>query len=324
MDTLAREFLLYLVAERGCSRLTASAYRSDLSQFLTHLQQVFGVDLPTDVTTEMVRSWIVSMHERGLTNTSVARRICAVKSFWKHLCERDLAAPAVMTRVGTPKRDRTLPIYLGQDDLRLLLAAAQRQRTALCAFRDHAIFATFIYAGIRRSELLNLRLTHLDFHAGTLRVQQGKGRKTREVPMVGELSQALRDWLEYRPDCRHDYVFATIRGNRIYTTRLQIIWRRTLEASGISRPGVTMHTLRHSFATLMLQGGADLVSIQRLLGHSRLDTTAVYLHVGARQLREAMGAHPLSGFGKGSDRESEYASRADGPSIGSASANPAG
>lgn len=318
MDTLAGEFLLYLVAERGCSRLTAAAYCSDLSQFLTHLQQVFGVVTPAEVTTDMVRSWIVSMHERGLTSTSVAPRVCAVKSFWKHLCERDLAVPVVMARVSTPKRDRTLPVYLGQDDLRCLLEAALPQRTAFCAFRDYAILATFIYAGLRRSELLGLRLGDLDFSGGTLRGEHGKGRKVREVPMVEELAEALCDWLEYRPNCKHDYVFTTNRGNRIYPTRLQIIWRRALAASGINRPGVTMHTLRHSFATLMLQGGADLVALQRLLGHSRLDTTALYLHVGAQQLREAMRAHPLcaagaspgDGGGSGSGREAHTRSEA--------------
>lgn len=293
MDTLTREFLLYLQAEKGCSPLTASAYRSDLRQFAALLQRDYGVTDPAKITTDMVRAWIVAMHQRGLTNSSVARRVCSLKSFWRYLSDRDLVAPAVLLRISTPRRVRNLPVHLNEDELRRLLDAAVAQRTARCAFRDYAILATFIYAGLRRAELLNLRLGDLDFIGHVLRVNRGKGRKSRVIPMVEELEQALQDWLEWRPVAKHDHVFATIRGNRIYATRLQIIWKGVLKASCITRPGVTLHSLRHSFATLMLQGGADLVSIQELMGHSRLDTTAIYLHVGGQQLREAMAVHPL-------------------------------
>ncbi len=153
----------------------------------------------------------------------------------------------------------------------------------------------FIYAGLRRGELLNLKTGDADLDGRTLRVVRGKGNKTRIIPMVDELKQAIADWLEYRPPCGHDYLFTTNRGNRIYPSRMQIIWRKTLERSGIKRSGVSMHTLRHSFATLLLQSGrADLVAIQHLIGHSRLGTTAIYLYVDAQQLREAIAAHPLA------------------------------
>jgi len=298
--TLAEEYLLYLQAEKGCSPLTASAYRSDLTQFFTHLQQVYQLTEPTGITVEMVRSWIVSMHQRGLCNNSVARRICSVKGFWKYLCEKELVSPIVMAKISTPRRERSLPTYLNAGELRALLKAALSQRTAFCAFRDYAIMATFIYTGVRRGELLNLRLGDVDAEAKALRVERGKGRKTRIIPMVEELIEAVEDWLEYRPPCGHDYLFATNRGNRIYPTRLQIIWRKTLHRSGITRMGVSMHTLRHSFATLLLQSGqADLVSIQQLLGHSRLDTTAIYLHVDSSQLRDAIAAHPLTAYAAG-------------------------
>ena len=113
--------------------------------------------------------------------------------------------------------------------------------------------------------------------------------------MVPELKQALQDWLEMRAKFSNEHLFITVRGNRIYPGRLQIIWRKILTRSGVARPGVTIHTLRHSFATLLLQSGkADLVSIQHLLGHTRLDTTAMYLHVTSQQMRDAISAHPLS------------------------------
>lgn len=237
------------------------------------------------------------MHERGLCANSVARRVAAFKSFWKYLCENDLASPSLLMKVRVPKRVRSLPQYLTADELRALLDVALSQRNAFSAFRDYAIMATFVYTGLRRAELLNLRLTDIDLAEGTLRVVSGKGRKTRMVPVVDELRDAISNWLEIRPKrSRQDHLFVTCRGNRIHANRLQIIWSKLRNRAGISRPGVSMHSLRHSFATLLLQSGqADLVSIQQLLGHSRLDTTAVYLHVTGQHLREAVAAHPLAG-----------------------------
>ncbi|NLE96003.1 MAG: tyrosine-type recombinase/integrase [Dehalococcoidia bacterium] len=295
MHTLAEEYLLYLRAEKGCSPLTASSYRSDLKQLVTHLQQEFAVFQPELITLSMVRSWIVAMHEKGLCNNSVARRICAVRGFWRYLAELDLVDPRIMAKVSSPTREKSVPVYLNETQLLALLDAALSQRTAIGAFRDFAIIATFVYTGIRRSELLNLKLDALDFQTRQLRVERGKGNKTRVLPMVEPLIEALRDWLEYRPECSHDYVFTTVRGNRIYAGRLQQTWAKVLKRSGITKDGVSMHTLRHSFATLLLQTGeVDLVSIQHLLGHSRLDTTAIYLHVADEQLREAVDAHPLA------------------------------
>jgi site-specific recombinase XerD len=116
---------------------------------------------------------------------------------------------------------------------------------------------------------------------------------------VEEVIEAVGDWLAFRRTKGHDYLFTTIRGNPIHPSRLQVVWRAVLERSGVARPGVTLHTLRHSMATLLLQSGnADLVAIQYLLGHSRLDTTGMYLHVVSSQLRSAVEAHPLCGFGQ--------------------------
>ena len=136
-------------------------------------------------------------------------------------------------------------------------------------------------------------------------IRDGKGGRARSVPLVADAVQAVDDWLEFRPECGHDYLFATTHGNRIYATRLQIIWKRVLRDSGITRPAVSLHTLRHSAATLLLQNGVDLVSIQQILGHTRLDTTAVYLHVGGTELRKAVAAHPLCGNSTTSSRTRE-------------------
>ena len=294
MNSLAQDFVVYLEAERGCSPLTGRAYRSDLRQFADFLATQRHPTSPDLITTPMVREWIVAMCRAGLNPRSIARHIHALRSFWHYLLDVGAVADDPLRRVSTPKFAQPLPTYLSADELQALLDAAQRQRIALCGFRDHAMLSVLVFTGMRRGEVLALRLGDVDLVTGTVRVQNAKGRKARVIPLLPPVCEALRDWLEFRPACKHDYLFTTSRGNRIHPSRMQVIWRRTLRASGITRPGVSLHTLRHSAATLLLQGGVDLVCIQQLLGHSRLDTTAVYLHVEPASLRAAMEAHPLS------------------------------
>ena len=237
LDTLAQQFLLHLQAERGCSPLTAAAYRSDLSNFFTHLREAHCVETPGEITVDMVRSWTIAMHERGLCASSTAWRVAAFRSFWRYLCENELASPSLLLKIHTPKRQRPLPQYLNAGELRSLLDAAIGQRNAFSAFRDYAIMATFVYTGLRRTELLNLKTSDIDLHERTLRVVSGKGGKTRVVPIVPELREALADWLELRPPTRrHSFLFVTNRGNRIYPTRLQVIWQKLRESSNRTIP----------------------------------------------------------------------------------------
>ena len=158
------------------------------------------------------------------------------------------------------------------------------------------MMSMLIFTGMRRGELINLRLGDISLTKRTVQVF-GKGGKSRVIPLVDQLVQALSDWLEFRPTCcKHDYLFSTFHGNRIHPSGMQRIWADILEKSGLSTEGVTLHTLRHSMATLLLLSGkCSLVEIQQILGHSRLDTTAIYLHVGGIQLRQAVEAHPLIG-----------------------------
>lgn len=167
-------------------------------------------------------------------------------------------------------------------------------RSALCLLRDYALMAVAIFSGVRRAELINLQLGDVDLTERALRVN-GKGGRWRIVPLAEEARRAVADWLEFRPaDCGHDHLFTTTRGNRIHPSGMQRIWRSILRRSSVRREGVSLHTLRHSCATLLLQTRTcDIAQIQRILGHSRLDTTAVYLHIDQDDLRAAMDAHPL-------------------------------
>ena len=296
MKTLAQDFAVYLEAELGYSPLTASSYRYDLWQFFDFLQQQDITLAPEKVTTPLVRKWVVEMHHRGLSNATVGRHLHALRSFWRYLLDCGYVDHDPVAKVSVPKRERRLPKYLGADDLRKLLAAAEHSRSVLCGFRNHAMMATLIFTGMRRGELINLQLGDVSLSERSVTVW-GKGAKARVIPLVDEALEPVRDWMELRPDHNsHSYLFTTTHGNRIYPSRMQRIWKTILQRSGIEREGVSLHTLRHSLATLLLQSGeCSLVEIQRILGHSRLDTTAIYLHVNEGELRNAVTAHPLAG-----------------------------
>ena len=304
MSTLTQEFAVYLEAERGYSPLTATAYRSDLRQFIRFLSTRGSVPEPVDLRPQDVREWIVDMRRRGLSSRSTARHLYALRSFWRYLLDIEVVSHDPLRRISAPKISRRLPTYLSAGELRLVLDAALRHPMAPCAFRNYAMMSVLILTGVRRAELIALRVGDIDRDAGVVLIRNGKGGKARAVPLVADVVRAVDDWLEFRPDRRHDYLFTTTRSNRIHPSRIQIIWKRVLQDSGITRPGVSLHTMRHSFATLLLQNGVDLVSIQQILGHTRLDTTAVYLHVGGAELRKAVAAHPLCAVtGSGDEAE---------------------
>jgi len=295
LTTLAQDFFVYLEAERGYSPLTVSAYRSDLHQLFEFMQENTVALEPDQVTTRTVREWIVHLRRRDLSANTIARHIYSLKSFWNYLLDFESVEGDPLRTISPPKRPERLPTYLNEDELARLLEAAAEHRMEYCRRRNHAIIATFAFTGVRRGELLRLTLNDVDLVEGTLRIEDGKGRKTRVLPLLEDAGEAIAEWLAVRRDNGHDYLFTTTHGNRIHPSRLQIIWRGILERSGITKRGVTMHTLRHTFATLLLRSGrCDLASLQKLLGHSRLDTTAIYLHVGPQQLREAVNGHPLA------------------------------
>ena len=299
MDTVIRDFVLYLCAELGYSAQTARSYHYDLRQLCEFLE-AHEVPLdPRHVTTRLVREWVIEMYQRGLSSNTVARHLYALRSFWRYLTKVGIVDDDPLGEVSVPRRTRSLPKYLGPEELQQILDASQGNRTARCAFRNYAMMAMMIFTGMRRGELINLRLPDVSLREKVIRVR-GKGSKQRIIPLVDEVVQAVADWLEFRPaNCAHDYLFTTFHGNRIYPTSMQRIWRDILEKSGIEASGVTLHTLRHSCATLLLQSGqCSLVEIQQILGHSRLDTTAVYLHFSDGGLRDAVHAHPLLNPGK--------------------------
>lgn len=183
---------------------------------------------------------------------------------------------------------------LSVEEARRLLVASEDHPNVRLAFRNRAIIGLLLYCGLRRSEVLRLTISDVDLKAGWLRVRSSKGMKDRLIPLLPEVRDMIADWLEFRPEVGHQVLFTGRDGKPLALNTLVRLFDRLRRRAGLDREGVTLHTLRHTFASLLLQEGCDLVSIRDMLGHSDLATTSIYLQVSAPHLQAAVGLHPLS------------------------------
>jgi integrase/recombinase XerC len=279
-------YLRYLTVEKNASPHTLRSYRSDLADFERHLTATSGSVLDADV--RAVRGWLAALHARGLDAASVARKLAAVRSLYRFLVRRHVVDRNPAREVRGPRLSRKLVGFLPIDEATAVLGA--RALGGASRARDVAILELLYATGLRVSELAGLDVEAIDREARTVRVL-GKGRKERVVPYGGAAAQALDAYLGPRAATR-GAVFVGARGGRLGVRSIRAIVARAARAAGLARR-VTPHTLRHTFATHLLDAGADLRVIQELLGHSRLSTTQRYTHVGADQLMKVYdAAHP--------------------------------
>ncbi len=292
MQTAVEEFLSYLRAERDASEHTLRSYRSDLEQFLAYLSgqgRGNGVPPPGAVDHVTIRGFLAYLHGEGLAKSSLARKLAVVRSFFRFLCRqgRLAANPAELVR-GIKLSLRTPP-HLSVDEAFQVLAApgkglptdaSKMPRPApILRARDQAVLELLYASGLRVSELVSLDIPDVDFEGGLVRVR-GKGRKERIVPVGQAARQALHAYLAERGGSAVPAaLFLNARGGRLTTRSVARIVLRRLQESGLGKK-ITPHGLRHSFASHLLRGGADLRAIQELLGHARLSTTQRYTHIG--------------------------------------------
>ena len=276
-------FLRYLSVEKNASPHTLRSYRSDLVEF-THA--LHGTVESAD--SRAIRAFLVSLHARGLDATSVARKLAAVRSFYRFLVRRGVVERNPARETRGPRRTQKLVGFLPIDEAIALVDARALGGTA--RDRDVAIVELLYAAGLRVSELTGLDVDKVDRAEQTVRVL-GKGRKERIVPYGAGAARALERYLAPRSAARGP-LFVNARGGRLTDRSVRNVVRRAARAAGVVRR-VTPHTLRHTFATHLLDAGADLRAIQELLGHSRLSTTQRYTHVGTDQLMRVYdAAHP--------------------------------
>ena len=291
-------FLQFLAAQRNASQLTVKSYREDLTHLLDYLTQQFGQEPAVDqITAVDLRGYLGQLHEQHYARSTIARRLAAVRSFFRYAILQGWCRTNPAKALRNPRPQRKLPHFLSTEEVARLLEAPPAD-TPL-GLRDRAILEVMYSAGLRVSEVVGLNDGDLDFAGSLLRVR-GKGRRERLAPLGSYAQQALRDYLKVRtlaPDVPQGPaapVFVNRFGRRLTTRSVARMLEKYLKITGLDRR-TSPHTLRHSFATHLLDAGADIRSVQELLGHKSLATTQIYTHVSTAQLLRAyQAAHPHS------------------------------
>ena len=305
-----RSFLTFLRFNRNLSPHTLRAYQTDLNQLLDSLAARDRCK-PSELTVDRfdvdgIRAFLAELHERGNRRTSAARRLAALRTFSRYLIREEKIADDPTALVGAPRKEHTLPAHLALDEIERLLSSVDVSSVA--GRRDRAILELFYASGLRLSELVGLDLEDINMSGRVLRVR-GKGNKERLVPFNQSAADAIRvmtaDHAAYKTVPRSSFnvqrsrhtrsrnpVFLNLRGGRLTTRSVDRIVRQHVQEAAVAGK-ISPHALRHTFATHLLQAGADLRAIQELLGHARLSTTQRYTHLDVGRLMEVYkSAHP--------------------------------
>ena len=293
IDILSEKFCDYSSSIRGYSKHTIRRYRNVIKSYC----QFANISAINQVNDENVRA--LFYHGRTERNWSVNTFIVYHKTllvFFRWCITQGYMQKNPITDVEKPKMEKRLPVKLNkQASLRLLeVVYNYPYEYKFLRYRNHAIFSTFIFTGIRKQELLNLKYTDIDTDNFTIFVKQGKGNKDRIVPMSYTLAQSLKKYQDERKRLNktNPEFFSSLRGNVGFTDNgLKKLVDQVRKSSGVS---FTVHKLRHTFATLMLEGGCDIYSLSKMMGHSDIKTTTIYLSASAEHLRGQMVKHPLN------------------------------
>ena len=291
------DFLTHLGLEKNSSIQTVKSYREDLSQALGFLRehvQKSSIEA-RDWNTRTLRAFVAWLHNQGYAKSTVARRLAAVRSFGKFLCRQGILKANPAEALRGPRLDKNLPHFLTLADMGKLLVAPPAEEPL--GRRDRAMLETLYSAGLRVSELCGMNLDDTDLTEGVI-VVRGKGKKERLALLGDPAKEAIRTWLLDRQFILKEHnqqteaVFINYNGTRLTTRSVGRLLAKHLQHAGLD-PRTTPHTLRHSFATHMLDAGADIRGVQELLGHKSLTTTQVYTHVTTARLQQSyLKAHP--------------------------------
>lgn len=327
-NKITQNFLDYLTYERRFSEHTAKCYGADLLQFAEFLggvpenidsedahisfaqnrsegmtavatQPAINTDkLLLAVDTDTVRSYMAVLNEKNYSKSTIARKLATLRSFYKFLVKRNFLQSNPVTSIRTPKQEKKLPRFLEYEEVKRLLDTPPAN--SWLGARDRAIMETIYSTGIRVSELVALNLDDIDFLGEVVHVR-GKGKKERITPIGSSALQTIQHYMEFRNKRAQNnsnfdskVLFVNKHGRRLSTRSVRRKMDKYLKMAGLD-PAISPHTLRHSFATHMLNNGADLRSVQELLGHQSLSTTQIYTHLTTKRLKEVYdNAHPRS------------------------------
>ena len=296
MQHLVDAFLDYLTVERGLAENTRAAYCTDLAQFIEFIQRR-GIDQMNRVQRQHITDFLMDRRKHDVSARSLARQLSALRMFCRFLVREKLLADDPTQSVDSPRLWRTIPNALTYDEVeRLLAAPATRTRLGL---RDKAMLEFMYATGLRVSEVAKISLSDVNFEAGFLRIV-GKGSKERIVPVGKQAAACIRRYLqEARTSLarrgQRGEIFLSTRGGPLNRKTIWHLVKKYARAAGITKH-IAPHTLRHSFATHLLENGGDLRVIQEMLGHTDISTTQIYTHVDQRRLKEThYRFHPRSG-----------------------------
>lgn len=287
------EFIDYLSAEKNISNHTKANYTSDFKIFLNFLY-INGIkpDLQT-ITTPIIRKYLAYLkNEKDYKNQTMRRKIHSLSSFFKFLLEQEYIEKNPMNPVHAPKLEGRIPIYLSKEEVELLISTAMKYGKEN-ALHDKCFLKTIAFTGMRRQEALALNWEDIDFGKSVVKIKKGKGKKERIVPLPESLSSDLWAYLQTRLPLSTQAVFISNAGNRLTPSPAQSRFNKYIKKAGLSDKGYTLHKLRHSYASLLIQNNADLLSVQKLLGHSDLNSTKIYTHVNTEHLKKQVDKLPF-------------------------------
>ena len=288
LERYIQKFMTYLEVEKNASSHTITNYRIDLKEFSGSIK-----DKPLeDITHVDIRLFLARMKEKNFSKRTVARKMACLRSFFRFLCREGYIKSSPASGLKTPKLDRKLPLFLDVNEVTRLIESPDV--SDVYGLRDRAILETFYSSGIRVSELVGLNKENIDFIGGVLKVY-GKGKKERLAPIGDRALRAIRNYLEKlgAADIKEKKaVFINKSGRRMSDRAVRRVVEKYIHKTSL-RKGISPHSLRHSFATHLLDRGADLRSVQELLGHANLSTTQIYTHITTERLKEVYDkVHP--------------------------------
>jgi len=286
---LQNKFITYLSSEKRFSEHTIKSYNTDLKQFISFLSSEFQIiDEINEISFQIIRTWIASLLEKGLSPRSVNRKISTLKTYFKFLIREGKLIENPMMKVVAPKSKKRLPVFIEEDQIASLLNEVQFEE-GFVGQRNRLIIELFYVTGIRLSELINIKISDVDFNNQSIKVL-GKRNKERIIPLSSTTINSLNNFIENNQ--KNHFLFTNLDGMKLYTKLVyRLVNKYIAKISSVNKK--SPHILRHTFATHMLNNGADINAIKELLGHANLSATQVYTHNTIEKLKTVYKqAHP--------------------------------
>ena len=288
------DFTSYLSSEKRYSINTVQAYQRDLEQFFIYVQSSYEITDIKFVSHIHIRSWLAKLKENDNENRSINRKISTLKSFYKYLLRNEIVASSPMSKIISPKNVKRLPVFVNEQNMQDMLEHNWSEDSDFKTQTDQLIVEILYQTGIRRAELLNIKCSDIDFYNYSIKIL-GKGNKERILPLMIEMIEQLKTYILLRDEIvknQHSFLFSIANGKPIYAKYVHKVVKDYLSLSTtISKK--SPHVLRHTFATHLLNQGADLNAVKELLGHANLNATQIYTHNTIDKLKEIhKKAHP--------------------------------